>query len=288
MAVILITGTSTGIGYATAIAFGRAGDEVYATMRNPGAAPELGSVAAKEKLLTIVLPMDVDNDASVAATVAGILSDVGRIDVLVNNAGIAVTGAVEELPLEEFRRVMETNYFGALRCVQAVMPGMRARRDGHIINVSSIQGRVSVPSFAPYAASKWALEAASEALAQETKSFGVKVSIVEPGMIATPVWDKRREVPAKTHYPQERRIHALCDALLQQPVSPSVVADKIVEIAQSNTWKLRHPVGPDAELMLQYRAAMTDEQWIEMQSLDSDREWLAIVKRDFGVDLDLP
>jgi NAD(P)-dependent dehydrogenase (short-subunit alcohol dehydrogenase family) len=288
MAVILITGTSTGIGYATAIAFRRAGDEVYATMRNPGAAPELGSVAAKEKLLIIVLPMDVDNDASVAATVAGILSDVGRIDVLVNNAGIAVTGAVEELPLEEFRRVMETNYFGALRCVQAVMPGMRARRDGHIINVSSIQGRVSVPSFAPYAASKWALEAASEALAQETKSFGVKVSIVEPGMIATPVWDKRREVPAKTHYPQERRIHALCDALLQQPVSPSVVADKIVEIAQSNTWKLRHPVGPDAEPMLQYRAAMTDEQWIEMQSLDSDREWLAIVKRDFGVDLDLP
>jgi NAD(P)-dependent dehydrogenase (short-subunit alcohol dehydrogenase family) len=124
----LITGTSTGIGRATAIAFGRAGHEVYATMRNPGRAPELGSIAAKEKLPIRVLPMDVDNDASVAATVAGILGDVGRIDVLVNNAGIAVTRAVEELPLAEFRRVMETNYFGALRCVQAVVPGMRARR----------------------------------------------------------------------------------------------------------------------------------------------------------------
>jgi hypothetical protein len=146
---------------------------------------------------------------------------------------------------------------------------------------------MSVPSFAPYAASKWALEAASEALAQEKNPSGSKSR--SSGMIATPVWDKRREVPAKTHYPQERRIHALCNALLQQPVSPSVVADKkIVEIAQSNTWKLRHPVGPDAEPMLQYRAAMTDEQWIEMQSLESDREWLAIVKRDFGVDLDLP
>jgi len=288
MAVIFITGTSTGIGLATAIAFGRAGHDVYATMRNPDRAPELASTAAKEKLPIKVLPMDVDNNASVAATVARVLGDGGRIDVLVNNAGIAASGAVEELPLADFRRVMETNYFGALRCIQAVVPGMRARRDGHIINVSSIQGRMSVPSFAPYAASKWALEAASEALAQETKSFGVKVSIVEPGMIATPVWDKRRQVPAKTHYPQERRIHALCNALLQQPVSPSVVADKIVEIAQSKTWKLRHPVGPDAEPMLQYRAAMTDEQWVEMQSLESDREWLAIVKRDFGVDLDLP
>src|ERR1700738_3653728 len=125
--------------------------------------------------------MDVDDDVSVGKTVAGVLTGSGRIDVLVNNAGIAVTGPVEELPLADFRRVMETNYFGALRCIQAVLPGMRERRIGHIINVSSIQRRMSVPSYAAYAASKWALEAASEALAQEAKSFGIKVSIVEPG-----------------------------------------------------------------------------------------------------------
>src|SRR5512140_975316 len=94
---------------------------------------------------------------------------------LVNNAGIAVTGPVEELPLAEFRRVMETNYFGALRCIQAVVRGMRERRSGHIINVSWVQGRISIPSYAAYAAAKWALEAASEALAQEAKSFGIKV-----------------------------------------------------------------------------------------------------------------
>ena len=231
--------------------------------------------------------MDVDNDASVGKAVAGVLAESGRIDVLVNNAGIAVTGPVEELPLAEFRRVMETNYFGALRCIQAVVRGMRERRDGHIINVSSIQGRISIPSDAAYAASKWALEAASEALAQETKSFGIKVSIVEPGMIATPVWDKRREVPANTRYRQERRIHALVNALLKQPVTPVVVADKIVEIVQSKTWKLRHTVGPDAEPTLQYRASMTDEQWVDLQSVESDQEWLAIIKRDFGVDVDL-
>jgi NAD(P)-dependent dehydrogenase (short-subunit alcohol dehydrogenase family) len=287
MAVIFITGSSTGIGLATAVAFGRAGHDVYATMRNPDRAPELASIAAKERLPIKVLPMDVDNDASVGKAVAGVLADSGRIDVLVNNAGIAVTGPVEELPLAEFRRVMETNYFGALRCIQAVVRGMRERRDGHIINVSSIQGRISIPSYAAYAASKWALEAASEALAQEAKSFGIKVSIVEPGMIATPVWDKRREVPANTRYRQERRIHALVNALLKQPVTPFVVADKIVEIVQSKTWKLRHTVGPDAEPTLQYRASMTDEQWVDLQSVESDQEWLAIVKRDFGVDVAL-
>jgi NAD(P)-dependent dehydrogenase (short-subunit alcohol dehydrogenase family) len=287
MAVIFITGSSTGIGLATAVAFGRAGHDVYATMRNPDRAPELASTAAKERLPIKVLPMDVDNDASVGNAVAGVLAESGRIDVLVNNAGIAVTGPVEELPLAEFRRVMETNYFGALRCIQAVVRGMRERRSGHIINVSSIQGRISIPSYAAYAASKWALEAASEALAQETKSFGIKVSIVEPGMIATPVWAKRREVPANTRYRQERRIRALVNALLKQPVTPFVVADKIVEIVQSKTWKLRHTVGPDAEPTLQYRASMTDEQWVDLQSVESDQEWLANVKRDFGVDVEL-
>ena len=287
MSVIFITGSSTGIGLATAVAFGRARHDVYATMRNPDRAPELASIAAKERLPIKILPMDVDSDTSVGKAVAGVLAESGRIDVLVNNAGIAVTGPVEELPLAEFRRVMETNYFGALRCIQAVVRGMRERRSGHIINVSSIQGRISIPSYAAYAASKWALEAASEALAQETKSFGVKVSIVEPGIIATPVWDKRREVPANTHYRQERRIQALVNALLKQPVTPFVVADKIVEIIQSKTWKLRHTVGPDAEPTLQYRASMTDEQWVDLQSVESDQEWLAIVKRDFGVDVDL-
>ena len=224
MAVIFITGTSSGIGLATAVAFGRAGQDVYASMRNPNRAPELASIVAKEKLPIKLLPMDVDDDVSVGKTVAGVLADSGRIDVLVNNAGIAVTGPVEELPLADFRRVMETNYFGALRCIQAVFPGMRERRSGYIINVSSIQGRMSVPSYAAYAASKWALEAASEALAQEAKSFGIKVSIVEPGMIATSVWDKRRDIPANTHYRQERRIQALVNALLKQPVSAFVVA----------------------------------------------------------------
>jgi NAD(P)-dependent dehydrogenase (short-subunit alcohol dehydrogenase family) len=288
MALALVTGTSTGIGFATAVALGRAGHEVYATMRRPDWAPELASTAAKDKLPIKILPMDVDDDASVVKAIAQVLAGGGRIDVLVNNAGIDLKGPIEELPLAEFRRVMETNYFGALRCIQAVVPEMRARRSGHIINVTSVAGRLSLASQAPYAASKWALEAASEALAQEVKPFGIHVSIVEPGLIATPILDKRREVPANTRYPQERRLNALFDASLKQPISPFLVADKIVEIVKYKTWKLRHPIGPDAEPILAYRASMTDEQWVDLHSLKSDQEWAAVIKRDLGLEVVLP
>jgi NAD(P)-dependent dehydrogenase (short-subunit alcohol dehydrogenase family) len=288
MALALVTGTSTGIGFATAVALGRAGHEVYATMRRPDWAPELASTAAKDKLPIKILPMDVDDDASVVRAIAQVLAGGGRIDVLVNNAGIDLKGPIEELPLAEFRRVMETNYFGALRCIQAVVPEMRARRSGHIINVTSVAGRLSLASQAPYAASKWALEAASEALAQEVKPFGIHVSIVEPGLIATPILDKRREVPANTRYPQERRLNALFNASLKQPISPFLVADKIVEIVKYKTWKLRHPVAPDAEPILAYRASMTDEQWVDLHSLKSDQEWAAVIKRDLGLEVVLP
>jgi NAD(P)-dependent dehydrogenase (short-subunit alcohol dehydrogenase family) len=287
MAVVLITGTSTGIGLATAVAFGRAGYDVYATMRNPDRAPELASVAAKERLPVKVLAMDVDDDASVGRAIAGVLADKGRIDVLVNNAGIGAGGPVEELPLSDFRQTMETNYFGALRCIQAVIPGMRERRSGHIVNVSSVAGRLAGPAHAPYTASKWALEALSESLAAELKVLGIRVSIVEPGVIATAIFGKQRQIPANTRYPHERRLIALFDASLKHPVSPSVVGDKMVEIVQSYTWKLRHPVGPDAEPFLQYRASMSDEQWVDLMSVETDQEWAAIVKRDFGLDVDL-
>lgn len=285
MAVALVTGTSTGIGFATAVAFARAGYEVYATMRHPDRALELASTTAKDKLPIKILPMDVDDDASVAKAIAQIVAGGGSIDVLVNNAGIALMGPVEELPIADFRRVMETNYFGALRCIQAVLPGMRARRSGYIINVTSVAGRLSVAPHAPYASSKWALEAASEALAQEVKRFGIHVSIIEPGTIETPIFGKRREVPANTRYPQERRLNALFNASLKQPISPFLVAEKIVEVVESKSWKLRHPVGPDAEPLIAYRASMTDEQWVDLHALESDQEWAAVIKRDIGLDV---
>jgi NAD(P)-dependent dehydrogenase (short-subunit alcohol dehydrogenase family) len=287
MTVTLITGTSTGIGLATALACGRGGHRVYAAMRKPDGAPELGAIAAKEKLPLKILPMNVDDDASVRDAVAQVLADSGQIDVLVNNAGISPTGPIEEIALTEFRRAMETNYFGALRCIQAILPGMRERRSGHIINVSSIEGRMSMSPDAPYTGSKWALEGVSEILAGEVKGFGIHVSVVEPGTIGTPIFDKRRKAPADTRYPQERRMNALVAATLRQPDSPALVADKILEIVGTKTWKFRHTVGTNAAPALQYRASMSDEQWIDLMALESDQEWAAIIKRDFGLDLDL-
>ena len=139
MAKVLITGTSKGIGYHTTLHLARAGHEVVATMRNPGAS-DLGKVAAEAKLPVTVLPLDVDDDASVAA-VFGKMGD--SIDVLVNNAGIYSINAIEDESLEQFRNVMETNYFGAVRCVKQVLPAMRKRGSGRIINVTSIAGRVA-------------------------------------------------------------------------------------------------------------------------------------------------
>jgi NAD(P)-dependent dehydrogenase (short-subunit alcohol dehydrogenase family) len=287
VSIALVTGTSTGIGLATAVTLARGGHTVFATMRNPaGGAAEIHSIADTEKLPVTVLAMDVDDDASVRAGVAQALSQAGRIDVLVNNAGIAVHGSVEELPLAEFRRVMETNFFGALRCIQAVVPGMRERRHGCIVNVTSVAGRIAISPQAPYAASKWALEAASEALAQEVKAFGVRVAIVEPGVIATPIFGKVAPAPENSRYPQARRMDALFAASLKNPVSPYVVGEAIRRIVESESWQLRYPVGPDAAPFLTWRASMKDEDWVNSGAA-TDEEWLALVKRDFGLEVTL-
>jgi len=287
MPVAVVTGTSTGIGLATAAALARGEHNVYATMRNPERTPALSQLAATEKLPIKILTMDVDNDASVRQGFAEVLADAGRIDVLVNNAGVPGSGPVEEVPLAEFRRVMETNFFGVLRCIQAVLPGMRKQRDGHIINVSTVGGRITGLSQGPYCASKFALEAVSEILAGEVKSFGIRVAVVEPRITETPIFAKRRSMAPNSPYPQERRMNAIFDAGRKAQIPPSVVADKIVEIVQSKTWKLRHPTGPDAEPFLQYRASITDEEWVNLHAVESDEEFAAIIKRTFGMDLAL-
>ncbi|HEV2388978.1 MAG TPA: SDR family oxidoreductase [Candidatus Acidoferrales bacterium] len=286
MSIALITGASTGIGLATAVALARGGHAVHATMRQPDRSPELGAIAAKERLPITIGKLDVDDDNSVNGAVAEALALHRRIDVLVNNAGIDSNGPIEELPLAEFRRVMETNYFGALRMIKAILPGMRERGSGCIVNVTSVAGRIAAAPQASYAASKWALEAASEILAQEVKPFNIRVAIVEPGVIDTPIFAKMGEARHNTRYPHERRIRALFAARLKDAVPPSVVGEKIREIVESGTWQLRHPAGPDAEPLLRSRAALTDEQWVAAQAA-SDEEWALRIKANFGLDVGL-
>lgn len=267
---VLITGTSKGIGYETALAFGRAGYRVHATMRNPSQSPMLAEVATQENLAISVSAMDVDNDESVRNGVAAIQEQHGPIDILVNNAGIDRAGAIEETPVDIFREAMETNYFGVLRCTKAVVPQMRQRRQGTIINVSSVAGTFCSPPMTAYCASKWALEALSEGLACEMKTFGVRVLLVEPGIIDTSM-ARRISKLGESEYAHSARIEALFTSSLQNaPVHPSLVGQAILEIETSGTWKFRHPVGPDAATFIGWRKSMTDEQWIDLHSADDE------------------
>jgi len=287
MAIAVVTGSSTGIGQASAMTLARAGHIVYATMRNPEVGgEELRVVASKENLPLRFAALDVNSDQSVQTAFAGILAEAGRIDVLVNNAGIGNMGAVEETPIDVFRAVMETNFFGALRCMQAVLPGMREQRAGCIVNVTSVAGRFSSAPQAPYASSKFALEALSECLAQEMKVFGVHVAIVEPGVIATPIFEKVGQPPSSTRYPQRRRLMELFRASLENPVSPYIVGEKIRDIVDSGTWQLRHLVGPSAAGLLAWRTSLTDEQWVDWGA-QSDESWVAAVRQTFGLDVKL-
>jgi len=265
MASVLITGTSKGIGLETALAFARAGHQVYATMRNPSQSPALAETAAREKLPITISKMDVDSDQSVSNAIAAIQKN-GPIDVLVNNAGIEGVGPVEEFPLA----IMETNYFGALRCIQAVVPEMRQRRSGTIINVSSVAGRICPPPLTSYCASKWALEALSEGLAGELKTFNLRVAIVEPGIIDTSMAQRIGDPAPGSPYGQTARFSALYSKSLEHPVPPSLVAEKNLEVAQSDSWQLRYPVGPDAVGFLEWRKGMSDEEWIEMNAGDDE------------------
>ncbi|HEY7861158.1 MAG TPA: SDR family oxidoreductase [Gemmatimonadaceae bacterium] len=283
MATVLVTGCSTGIGFATALAFGRAGHRVAATMRNPNRSPDLASISARESLPITVFTMDVDSDASVSAAIKSIEQELGRIDVLVNNAGIERMGAVEELALADFRAVMETNYFGVIRCIQAVVPGMRERRKGCIINVASVAGHVAVSPMASYTASKHALEALSECLAQELKPHDIRVAIVEPGIIDTAMSRHIGVLLEPSRYPQQRRVAALFSTVLKQPAPPSLVAEKILEIAANNGWQLRHLVGPDAAFFVGWRKGMCDEEWVNVGALE-DAAWYDRIQADFGMD----
>jgi NAD(P)-dependent dehydrogenase (short-subunit alcohol dehydrogenase family) len=278
MSNILITGCSMGIGFATALELARAGHRVFATMRNPAGAPRLGEIATEENLSIEICTLDVDSDDSVRACFSAIDSP---IDVLVNNAGIEAHGSVEELPMESLIAVMNTNYFGTVRCIKAVLPQMRERRSGCIINISSVSGRIASSPLGAYCASKYAVEAISEALAGEVKPFGIRVAIVEPGIQNTRMAQDIAHSNGSI-YPHSVRFAGLFRAALSNPTPPDVTASVVRNIIESGTWQLRHLSGPDAEPYVGWRASQSDEQWVDWSAQDNE-SWYASVERDFGI-----
>ena len=287
MTVALVTGTSTGIGQATAISLARKGYAVHAAMRNLGAAGPLAKAAAAESLSITPFEMDVDDDRSVERGIAGVLAAEGRIDVLVNNAGVGGGGSVERTPLARFRQIMETNFFGLLRCTQAVIPAMRRQKSGFIANVSSVAGRVAISPQGAYSASKFAVEALSECLAQEMRPFGVRVTLIEPGVIATPIFGKGDPaLLADPDYPQGPRLIALFGALMPNASSPFEVGDLIADLAVSGDDRLRHRVGAMASELVEWREGLSDADWVALGGAD-DVEYHSILKAGLGVDLKL-
>ncbi len=279
MAVVLITGCSTGIGFESALQFGRSGNRVYATMRNLAKAGPLKEAAASEKLDVRITQLDVDSQASIDRAVREVLAAEGQIDVLVNNAGITGVGAVEETSDAELHAVMETNFFGPLRVVRAVLPGMRERGSGTIVNVTSVAGRIVAPIAGQYHSSKWALECSTETLAIEVKQFGIRVALVEPGFFITPILDKAAaawgDFENSPYVDLDRRMRDLYAQAAAGGGHPSVVAKVIEDAVTTDTPKLRYLVGADAAPFVEGRRRLTDEEYQQLGDKQTDEEWWA-------------
>lgn len=288
MDIAVITGASTGIGFATAVHFARNGYRTYAGLRNLAKAGPIEKVAAEESLPLEVLQLDVTDDASVKAACA-IASADGPVEVLVNNAGIGGATPLELVPMDEHRQMFETNYFGAIRCIQEVVGPMRERRSGAIVNITSVEGRLAVPNQGPYSASKWALECIGESLAHELCQFGVRVTNVEPGVIMTNIFENSA---ATTRFDKTspykqimRRNGKMFSAGFRIATQPEAVAATILESVTTDDYRLRWPVGPDAHGMIEGRARISDEDWVAMGAELTDEEYNGRYKEWFGIDL---
>lgn len=285
MSVVLITGSSTGIGEATALHFARLGDTVYATMRTPDRSGGKLRAAAEEDGLDLhLLALDVTDDASVERAVGQAVDRSGVIDVLVNNAGVSQLSSIEEVPVDAAKGLFETNVFGALRMMQAVLPGMRERRGGTIVNVSSVAGRIVSAGHGVYAASKHALEALSEAAAIEMRRFGVRVIVIEPGFISTPILDKGAAVNVEdsVHAPLLGRMRAMYLDARANAEPPSVVAEVIAAALADPEPKLRYQAGLGASSLLDGRTNVSDEEWIDLGREMTDEEYFAASARIFA------
>ena len=284
MTVTLVTGASTGIGEATALHFARLGHTVYASMRRPDASGDpLRRAAAEESLDLEIIALDVDGAASVTSAVDNVLERSGRIDVLVNNAGLGMLQSVEEVPVEEAKALFETNVFGVLRMMQAVLPGMREQKSGTIVNVSSVAGLIVSAGHGVYSARKWALEALSEAVAVETRRFGIRIIVIEPGFITTPILDKAGAIEVGGPYADHlRRMLVRYKSARANAEPPSVVAGVIADALDDPDPRFRYLAGKSAAPVIDGRARITDEDWIDMGREMTDEEYWAESARRFA------
>jgi NAD(P)-dependent dehydrogenase (short-subunit alcohol dehydrogenase family) len=269
--IAIITGSSTGIGYETSLALARGGFLTYATMRNLDKAENIKSAAAKESLPLHVTPLDVTDDLSVKNAVQSILSKEGRIDILVNNAGYVLGGAFEDLTIDEIKEQYETNFFGLIRVTQAVLPIMRKQKSGVIVNISSVAGRFGYPGHSAYIGTKFAVEGISESMSYELEPFGIKVVVVEPGVIRTNIVNtmvvaRKSQDPNSPYSQMMQKMANTFEELMKNSSSPDLVANIVLKAVKDKNPNLRYLAGNDAEQWLGAKRNMSDEEFHKMMA----------------------
>jgi NAD(P)-dependent dehydrogenase (short-subunit alcohol dehydrogenase family) len=277
---VLITGATDGLGRAAALLLAERGYRVFASGRSTEKRAQLETLAQEKNLSLETLEMDVCNDRSVQSAVAAVFRKVGTIDVLVNNAGVNYTAAVEDLRMEDWRRQFETNFFGVLRVTRAILPQMRERRRGRIVMMSSVSGFVTAPTQGAYSSSKFALEALSNALRLELYPFGVKVILIEPGYIVTGIQHAAAELikpyaeimKTSPYAPLYARFfHNVQDSRAKSKTTPEDCAQVVLQAIEAQKPKPRYGVTPLATLA----------KWLKR--LLSDNAVDAIFRRRFGI-----
>ena len=269
--VAVVTGSSSGIGLATSLALARNGYLTYATMRNLAKRDSVQSTAEKQHLSIRTVQLDVTDENSVKNAIQSILSESGRIDLLVNNAGYGLTGALEDIRIDEIRALYETNLFGVIRVTQAVLPTMRKQCSGRIINISSGAGRIGYPGGSAYVSSKFALEGLSESMAYEIEQFGIRTVLVEPGFVRTNfgeniVITKKAQDP-NSPYSQmmmQMKSSSYRRRMIENASDADLVASVVVEAATAKEPNLRYLAGKDVQQIVAAKKNMSDEEFQKM------------------------
>jgi NAD(P)-dependent dehydrogenase (short-subunit alcohol dehydrogenase family) len=267
--VSIVTGSSSGIGLETALMFARNGYVTYATIRTPEKGALIKNAVEKENLPIKVAQLDVTDDKSVKNAIDHITSEDGRIDVLVNNAGYGLVGALEELSIEEIKAQYETNFFGLVRVIQAVLPTMRKQRSGRILNLSSGAGLFGYPGGSAYVSTKFAVEGLSESIAYELEPFGIKVILIEPGFVKTNfansmLISKKAQDPTSSYSQMMQRIAASSNELAKSGSSAELVANVILDAATNPNPRLRYLVGKDVEAWAASKKSMDESEFFNM------------------------
>jgi NAD(P)-dependent dehydrogenase (short-subunit alcohol dehydrogenase family) len=285
--VAVVTGANSGIGRATALHLAQQGYRVFGTVRSIEKAGKLQSRATELGIAVELIEMDVADDASVQRGFADIFRTTDCVDVLVNNAGVGGNGVVEESTPQMYHDAFNVNVVGAIRCTQQVLPNMRARKSGTIVNITSVVGKFAAVAQAPYVASKWAFEGVSEELAQEVAPFGIRVVIIEPGVTKSSIFAKNIDAPNQSgaydaHY---RRMFAFYAAGITNATPAEDVGALIHHAITTDTPQLRYACSWAGPEIVAGRAKQSDAEWVSMAASENDSDYFTAFKTAYGVDL---